>query len=247
MRYNDRVVLITGSSRGIGREIALGFAREGADVVINYVKSEEDAKRLEQLISSKDNKCMAIQADVTDIESVNNMFTSIIEVYGKIDVLINNAGIYEDSVVWKMEEEVWKNIIETDLTSVFNCTKFAVANMRDRGYGRVLSISSVVGQTGAFGTSNYSAAKAGILGFTKAVAKEVARKNITVNAVALGFFEAGMLLRLPSEVQSAILKQIPMGRWGRPEELVATLLFLASEEASYITGQTINVNGGYYV
>ena len=119
--------------------------------------------------------------------------------------------------------------------------------MRDQGYGRVLSISSVVGQTGAFGTSNYSAAKAGILGFTKAVAKEVARKNITVNAVALGFLEIGMLLRLPSDVQNAILKQIPMGRWGRPEELVATLLFLASEEASYITGQTINVNGGYYV
>jgi 3-oxoacyl-[acyl-carrier protein] reductase len=247
MRYNDRVVLVTGASRGIGREIAIGFASEGANVVINYSKSKEDAKRLEQLISSKDNKCMAIQADVTDIGSVKNMFTRIIEVYGKIDVLINNAGIYEDSVVWKMKEEVWKNVIETDLTSVFNCTKFAVSNMRDQSYGRVLSISSVVGQTGAFGTSNYSAAKAGILGFTKAVAKEVARKNITVNAVALGFLEIGMLLRLPSDVQNAILKQIPMGRWGRPEELVATLLFLASEEASYITGQTINVNGGYHV
>ena len=190
---------------------------------------------------------MAIKADVGNINDVEKMFDKIISVFGKIDVLINNAAIYEDSTVWKMSIDTWDKVIRNDLTSVFNCTKFATKYMRQQEYGRIISISSVVGQTGSFGTSNYSAAKAGIFGFTKTVAREVATKNITVNAVALGFIEIGMFIRLPDKIKRTILEHIPMRRWGRPKEVVDTILFLASEDASYITGQVINVNGGYYM
>jgi NAD(P)-dependent dehydrogenase (short-subunit alcohol dehydrogenase family) len=246
MKFEDKVVLVTGSSRGLGKEIATGFAEEGANVVINYSNSEVEASSLSKKINSQYRECISIKADVTKIQEVEKMFSQIVNIFGKIDILVNNAAIYEDSTVWNMSEETWKNVIETDLNGVFYCTKYAISQMRKNNFGRVISISSVVGQTGGFGVSNYSAAKAGLFGFTKSVSKEVARNNITVNAVALGFMDAGMLKRLPDKIQKTILEQIPMRRWGKPEELVSSLKFLASDEASYITGQILNVNGGYY-
>jgi len=247
MRFEKNVVLVTGGSRGVGREIALGFAREGAHVVINYNKSEKQAKETADTINENWNRCLVIKADVGDINEVERMFKQVMTEFGRIDIVINNAGIYEDSPVWKMSPETWDRVLRTDLTSVFNCTRFATQAMREKGFGRIVNISSVVGQTGSFGTSNYAASKAGIFGFTKSVAKEVARKGITVNAVALGFIEAGMLLALPEEIQAAILKQIPMKRWGKPSEVVETIMFLASEGGGYITGQVIGINGGYYM
>ena len=193
------------------------------------------------------NQAIAVQADVGDIVQVDKMFQKLITEYGRIDILINNAAIYEDSTVWNMSPEIWEKVIRNDLTSVFNCTKFATKYMREQRNGRIINISSVVGLTGVFGTANYAAAKAGIFGLTKTVAKEVATRNITVNALTFGYFEAGMLVRLPEDVQEFILKQIPMRRWGKPNEAVQTAMFLASEGAGYITGQIINVNGGYYM
>ena len=247
MKFKDTVVLITGSSRGLGREMALGFAKEQAKVIINYRSSEKKARELTQMINDNWNHSIAIKADVGDITEVEGMFNRIISEYGKIDILINNAAIYEDSTIWNMSSEIWDKVIRSDLTSVFNCTKYATKYMREQRHGRIINISSVVGLTGVFGTCNYAAAKAGIFGLTKTVAKEVATRNITVNALTLGYFEEGMLVRLPEDTQDYILKQIPMKRWGKPSEVVHTAMFLASEEAGYITGQIINVNGGYYM
>ncbi len=247
MRFKDKVVLITGGARGVGKEITQGFAREGANVVINYNTSEKLARELSGMLETEGCQCLVIKADVGNGDEVEAMFATALKRFGKIDVLVNNAGIYQDSPVWKMKDSAWEEVLRTDLTSVFNCTRSATKHMRGQGWGRIINISSVVGQVGSFGTSNYAAAKAGIFGFTRSVAKEVARKNITINSLALGFIEAGMLLRLPLEIQEAILKQIPMRRWGKPEEVVETVLFLASRGAGYITGQIISINGGYYM
>lgn len=247
MRFKDKVVLVTGSSRGIGKKLIQGFAEEGANVVINYYRSKKQAEELEVNINGKFNRCISIQTDVGDINQVESMFKKIISEFRKIDILVNNAAINIDSAVWKMSIDDWEMVIRNDLTSVFNCTKFALADMRKHVYGRIINISSVVGQIGSFGTCNYAAAKSGIFGFTKGVAKEVAKKNITVNSIALGFIEIGMQQKLPQEVKNSVLKQIPLGRWGKPKEVVDTVKFVASEEAGYITGQVLHLNGGYYM
>jgi len=247
MKLKNKVALVTGASRGLGREIAIRLAKEGAHVIINYLNSSKEAIKLKENIESYAASCMLLRADVSNHSEVQKMFKLLLEEYGRIDILINNAGIYKDSVVWKMEESTWDTILQIDLKSVFNCTKFAVENMRKNTSGRIINISSVVGQTGEFGTSNYSAAKAGIMGFTKSVSKEVANKGITINNLSLGYIETGMLLRLPEKVQSKIKIKIPMKRWGKPSEVTSPLVFLCTEGASYITGQTININGGYYV
>ena len=247
MQFSGKIALVTGASRGLGREIALGLAEEGAHVIINYSKSKNEAEDLKQILDSKNLNCTIFRCDVSSHSEVKNMFEKVIKEHEKIDILVNNAAIYKDSTVWKMDKEIWDEVIKTDLSSVFNCTKFAVSNMRQNGFGRIINISSVVGQTGGFGTSNYSAAKSGIVGFSKSVSKEVAQKGITVNNLSLGFIETGMLLRLPEKIQNNIKNQIPMKRWGKPSEVVSAVIFLCSEDAAYITGQTINVNGGYYV
>ncbi|MBN22533.1 MAG: beta-ketoacyl-ACP reductase [Bdellovibrionaceae bacterium] len=246
MKFKNRVVLVTGSSRGLGKQIATGFSIEGANVIINYSNSKDEAISLAKELSNESSKCVAVKCDVRKIEQVQDMINFTVSKFGKIDILVNNAAIYEDSTVLKMESDVWEKVIETDLNSVFYCSKFAISKMVKENYGRIINISSVVGQTGGFGSSNYSAAKAGIFGFTRSVAKEVARKNITVNAIALGFMNDGMLKRLPESIQESILKRIPVGRWGDSEELIHSVNFLASEKASYVTGQILNVNGGYY-
>ena len=247
MKLQNKIALVTGASRGLGSEIAKALAREGAQVCINYFNSEREALEIKKDIENVSSSCLLLRADVSKHEEVEGMFDNLLQEYGRVDILVNNAGIYRDSVIWKMEESTWDDIIDIDLKSIFNCTKFAVRTMRENNFGRVINISSVVGQTGEFGTSNYSAAKAGIMGFSKSVSKEVANKNITINNLSLGYIETGMLLRLPEEVQLRIKNKIPLKRWGKVSEVTSPLIFFCSEDASYITGQTININGGYYV
>jgi len=247
MRFKDRVVVVTGSSRGIGRAVALSFGKEGAAVVVNYKTSRESAEEVKESILAAGGRAIAVQADVTDDRQTEQMMRTAFETFGRIDILVNNVGFYNDSTVWKMPDEVWQEVINVNLTGTFHCTKHALKYMREQGSGRIINISSVVGQVGVFGTSNYSAAKAGLFGFTKAVAKEVAQKGITVNTLTLGYFETGMLLRLAEPVQKKILEGIPLGRWGRLEEVTEPVMFLASDGASYITGQVVHVNGGCYM
>jgi len=247
MRFKDKTVIVTGSSRGIGRGIALAFAREGANVVVNYVTNEKLAGEVVESIKAMGQRSFSFKADIRFIDQVEQMTRKTLEKFGKIDILVNNVGFYRDSTVWKMSEDTWDEVIDVNLKGTFNCTKSVIDHMREHEYGRIINISSVVGQVGVFGTSNYSAAKAGIFGFTKAVAKEVARKNITVNTLTLGYFDVGMLKRLPDNIQQMILKQIPMGRFGKQEEVEQTVLFMASEVASYLTGQVIHLNGGFYM
>lgn len=247
MKLQNRVALVTGASRGLGSEIALALASEGADVVVNCSQNIRMAQAVAARIDEMGRRALAIQADVRETVQVDNMVKETVDTLGKLDILVNNAGVFNDSTVWKMTDQMWEEVLDTCLTGTFNCTRASINHMRQKGYGRIVSISSVVGQVGAFGASNYAAAKAGLLGFTKAVAKEVARKNITVNALALGYFEAGMLLRLPKRVQDAVIRQIPVGRFGTIHELTQAVLFLVSESASYLTGQVIHLNGGFYM
>lgn len=247
MRFEGKVALVTGSSRGIGMAIAQAFAGDGADVVINYVSNAQAAEAVVETIAKLGRRSFSFQADVCNYAQVHEMIQKTLTELGKIDILVNNAGVSRDSTVGKMSEEVWDEVIGVNLKGVFNCTKAVINHMKERGYGKIINISSVVGQVGGFGVSNYSASKAGVFGFTKSVAKEVAQKGITVNALTLGYFDVGMLRRLPEDIQEQVRQQIPMGRFGKLEEVTGIVLFLASEAANYITGQVIHVNGGYYM
>jgi len=239
--FTNKTVLVTGGSMGIGKAIAVGFAKSGANIVLcsrNIVKETE--KELLGLGAST----LSLSMDVTIESSVEHAVVEAIGKFGNIDILVNNAGNFSDGVVRKMSKDVWDNVIDVNLNGVFNCTKVVLSKATPN---RIINITSVQGQAGVIGASNYAAAKAGVIGFTKSVAKEVARKNTTVNAIALGFINTGMLKRLPETLQDNILVQIPMGRFGYPEEVSDLVLFLASDRASYITGQSINLNGGYYM
>jgi 3-oxoacyl-[acyl-carrier protein] reductase len=247
MILKGRVALITGGSRGIGNAIALTFATEGADIVVNYLNSRDLAEATVKRIRSMRCNAIAIQADVSQYSQAKHLIKNALDEFHKIDILVNCAGINQDNTLGKMSVEMWNEVLAVNLTGTFNCTKAVIGPMQQQGHGRIINISSVVGQTGVIGASNYAAAKAGIFGFTKAVAKEVARKGITVNALALGYFDTGMLHRLPPNIQENILRQIPMGRFGRVEEAAQAALSLASDASSYITGQVIHVNGGYYM
>ena len=247
MILQGKVALITGSSRGIGRAIAIAFAREGADIIVNYLQSEELAHETVNTIQSMGRTAFTVQADVSDYDQVEGLVKRALDEFSNIDILVNNAGIYNDATLMRMPAENWNEVISVNLTGVFNCTKAVIGHMRERESGRVINISSIVGQIGVAGASNYAAAKAGVIGFTKAIAKEVAKKGITVNTLTLGYFDIGMLQRLPSNIQEDILRQIPMCRFGKVEEITGPALFLASDASSYITGQIIHVNGGYYM
>jgi len=244
MRFKDRVVLVTGGGRGLGRHLALGFAREGADVVVNYRESEAGAREVVDSISALGRRALAVRADVSVPSDVGNMVARATEQLGHIDVLVNNAAVVRDAPVWKLSEPDWDAVIDNGLKAAFLCTKAVLPQMRARGYGRIVSISSSAAQLGSFGMSAYAAAKAGIGGFTRVTAREVATKGITVNSLLLGYIEVGLYDAYPPEVVERALPQVPMGRVGKPEEVVAAALFLASEEASYITGQELGVNGG---
>jgi 3-oxoacyl-(acyl-carrier-protein) reductase len=240
-----KACLVTGGSRGIGRAIALELGRHGASVAVGYATNETAATDVATEIATSGGQSFAFGCDVQDPLAIEPAVASVIERFGKIDVLVNNAGITRDRSLAKMSPEEWDAVLQTNLTSVFHLTSRVLPHMVKAGYGRILNISSVIGLHGNFGQANYAAAKAGIVGFTKSAALELARKGITVNAIAPGFIETEMIAAMPDEVRAGILAKIPMGRFGRPEEIAQAALFLVSH-GDYITGQVIVIDGGLY-
>lgn len=240
----DKVAMITGATRGIGKQIALTLANEGYNIVLNYRTENDELKQLKNEIESKNVKCLAVQGDVTNFEDCKQMIESAIEEFGKVDVLVNNAGITKDMLLARMKEEDFKQVIDVNLVGTFNMTKNVISYMMKARNGKIINISSVVGIAGNAGQTNYSASKAGIIGFTKSLAKEVASRNILVNAVAPGFIETNMTDVLKQEVKDEIAKNIPLKRMGTPQDVANVVKFLASEDSSYITGQVISVDGG---
>lgn len=244
MRFEGKVALVTGASRGIGRAIALALAAEGADVAVNYAGSEAAAKEVAAEIEAMDRKAFVIQADIASTEASTAMVDAVIKEFGRIDVLVNNAGITRDGLLMRMKEEDWDAVITTNLKGVFNCTKAAIKYMMKQKSGNIVNISSIVGVMGNAGQANYCAAKAGVIGFTKATAKEVAARGIRVNAIAPGFIKTDMTSVLSEKVVEAMLAGIPLNRLGETEDIAKAVLFLASSDANYITGQTLHVDGG---
>ena len=241
-RLSARVAIITGASRGIGRAVALALAAEGAKVVVNYASSSDAAQQVVTAITDAGGSAIALQADVSKLEQVDALFNETLEKFGRVDVLVNNAGITRDTLLVRMKPEDWQAVIDLNLTGVFLCTRAVSKLMLKQRSGRIINIASVSGQMGNPGQANYSAAKAGVIGFTKTVAKELASRGITVNAVAPGFIATDMTSELKSE---EILKYIPLGRYGEPEEVAGMVRFLAADSAAaYITGQVFNVDGG---
>ncbi|MGL5030342.1 MAG: 3-oxoacyl-ACP reductase FabG [Aeromonas sp.] len=243
MSFIDKVVLVTGASRGIGRAIAETFVARGAKVV-GTATSEQGADAISAYLG--ENGC-GMALNVTDPDSIEAVFTAIKTRFGDIDILINNAGITRDNLLMRMKDDEWNEIIDTNLTSLYRLSKPVLRAMMKKRHGRIISIGSVVGTMGNAGQVNYAAAKAGLIGFTKSLAREVASRGITVNAVAPGFIETDMTRALNDEQRSAILTQVPAGRLGDVKEIAAAVVFLASQEAAYITGETLHVNGGMYM
>lgn len=244
MRLEGQVALVTGASRGIGRAIAMALASEGAMVVIDYNGSAARAEEVVDQIRKDGGKAEALQCNVADHSACKTMIDDVIERFGRLDILVNNAGITRDGLLMKMSEEDFDAVIDTNLKGAFNCIKHVSRQMIRQKGGRIISISSVSGVMGNAGQANYSASKAGIIGLTKAAARELARKGITVNAVAPGFIQTEMTEVLSEAVKTAVTEEIPMKHFGRPEDIAQTVLFLASKEAGYITGQVICVDGG---
>ena len=239
----DKVALITGGSRGIGRAISLLFASQGAFLVVNYASSKDEAVSLVKEIEELGGEAIAVEANVANSQDVKSMIDVIVDKYGRLDILVNNAGITKDMLLLRMTEAEFDDVIDVNLKGVFNCTKHASRVMMKNG-GSIINMSSISGLTGNIGQSNYSASKAGVIGFTKSVAREFAGKNLRVNAIAPGFIDTDMTDRLSGGIKDNLLANIPMGRMGKPEEVANTALFLASDLSAYITGQVIGVNGG---
>lgn len=240
----EKVALITGATRGIGREIALTLAESGYDIALNYRKENDDLINIKQEIENLGRKCLAVKADVSIFEECENLVTETINQFGKIDVLVNNAGITKDMLLMRMKKEDFEEVIDVNLVGTFNVTKNVINYMMKARSGKIINLSSVVGISGNAGQTNYSASKAGIIGFTKSLAKEVASRNINVNAVAPGFIQTSMTDVLKEEVKQEIAKNIPLKRMGEAKDVANLVKFLASDESSYITGQVINVDGG---
>lgn len=239
-----RVAVVTGGSRGIGRAIALELAARGAQVVVNYQRSREQAGEVVERIQASGGTAAAHQADVSSFEAAGGLVKFALETFGDLHILVNNAGITRDTLIMMMSEEQWDAVIATNLKSTFNCSKAAVKHMLRKRYGRIVNIASIAGQMGNPGQTNYSASKAGQIGFTKALAREVAGRNITVNAVAPGFVETEILEGMPEGALEAALKMVPLARTGQPEEIGHAVAFLVSDQAAYITGQVLGVDGG---
>jgi 3-oxoacyl-(acyl-carrier-protein) reductase len=243
MNFTDKVVLVTGASRGIGRAIAEAFVAKGAKVV-GTATSQSGADAISAYLGEAG---CGLSLNVTSAESVDALFEAIKAKFGDVDILVNNAGITRDNLLMRMKDDEWQDIIDTNLTSLYRLSKPVLRSMMKKRYGRIVSIGSVVGTMGNAGQTNYAAAKAGLIGFTKSLAREVASRGITVNAVAPGFIATDMTDALNDEQKSAIMGQVPAGRLGDPKEIAAAVLFLASDEAAYVTGETLHVNGGMYM
>lgn len=246
VRLKGRVALVTGASRGIGKAIAFELAREGAHVVMNCRASKAQCEEAAAEVGRWGGSASSWVADVSVREQVRELCEGIVKEFQHLDILVNNAGITRDRTFTKMEPREWDEVISVNLMGVFNCTKACLPGMIAQGYGRIVNISSIVGLIGSFGQANYATAKAGVIGLTKTLAKELAGKGITVNAVAPGYIETEMLQGIPEPVRQRILAQIPMGNFGRPEDIAKTVRFLVTE-GDYITGQVLGVNGGLYV
>jgi acetoacetyl-CoA reductase len=244
----DRVVLVTGAVGGIGRAISLHLAQEGAAVALNYlVERDQDAEDFMKQLTRQGFRATLYKADISRYDEAVRLVEMVTKDYGHIDVLVNNAGITIDKTLKNMLPDQWDKVIGVDLSSVFYCSRAVIEQMLQRGYGRIINTSSVVGQKGNFGQTNYAAAKAGMIGFTKALALETAKKGITVNAIAPGFVKTAMTDQIPKDVMDKIVEGIPVGRLAEPSEVARAVVFLADEKSGYITGQVLGINGGFYM
>ncbi|ELC8360935.1 3-oxoacyl-[acyl-carrier-protein] reductase [Clostridium perfringens] len=240
----DKVAIVTGGTRGIGRAIALKLADHGANIVINYRNSDKEAEELKAILEEKEVKVLTVKCDISNFEDSKNLMDKCKEVFGKIDILVNNAGITKDTLIMRMKEEDFDNVIDVNLKGTFNCAKHASAIMLKQRFGKIINMTSVVGIAGNAGQVNYAASKAGVIGLTKSLAKELGSRGITVNAVAPGFINTDMTASLSEKVKEEASKNIPLKRLGDPEDVANLVGFLASDAANYITGQVINVDGG---
>jgi 3-oxoacyl-[acyl-carrier protein] reductase len=244
MNLDGKVAIVTGGSRGIGRAIAIELARRGASVMINYNQSADAAASVKQEIEGFAGKADIFQADVSDFSQADALVKATIEGFGDLQILVNNAGITRDGLIMMMSENDWDSVIETNLKSTFNCSKPAVRHMMRKRFGRIINISSISGDMGNAGQTNYSASKAGQIGFTKALAREVASRKVTVNTVAPGFIETEIWNTVPEDIQTGLMDVIPLGRVGQADEVAKAVAFLASDDAAYITGHVLVVDGG---
>jgi 3-oxoacyl-[acyl-carrier protein] reductase len=242
----DRVAIVTGASRGIGREVALALAGRGAAIIAADLLVD-GAREVAREIEATGRRAEAIVVNVTDTASVGAAFGGVIERFGRVDILVNNAGIARDQLLLRMKREEWDAVLATNLTGAFICTQAVLRQMMKQRSGRIINIASVVGQVGNAGQANYAASKAGLIGFTKSVARELASRNVTANAVAPGLIDTDMTRALPENARSEWLSKVPLGRFGTPGDVASAVCFLASDEAAYITGQVLNVNGGMYM
>jgi 3-oxoacyl-[acyl-carrier protein] reductase len=246
LKLEGKVALVTGAAQGIGRAVSLLLARNGADIIvsdINLQKAEETVKEVQTL----GRKALAMKVDVATFGDVEKMVEAILAQFGKVDILVNNAGIARDKLILRMTEEDWDAVLNINLKGTFNCTKAVVRYMSKQKSGKIVNIASVVGEMGNAGQANYAASKAGVIGFTKTIAREFAHRGINVNAIAPGYIETPMTDALPDKVKEELKQLIPMDRLGKPEDVAEAVLFLVSESANYITGQVLNVNGGIYM
>ncbi len=243
MKLKGKVAIITGGARGIGKEIAKALAREGADCVLCDVNEEELTKAAAE-IQGIGVQCLSVVLDVSNLSQCEDMVNKVVDKFQKIDILINNAGITRDGLLLRMREEEWDAVISVNLKGTFSCTKAAIKVMLKQRYGRIVNVASIIGIMGNAGQANYAASKAGIIALTKSIAKEVASRNINVNAIAPGFIETKMTQVLTDEVRTTILKQIPLGRFGQPEDVAKLVVFLVTEDSGYMTGQVIQIDGG---
>lgn len=247
MSLKGQVALVTGGSRGIGKAIALDLAKKGADIAINYAGNRDAAIETAEEIKKLDVNAEVFQCDVSNTEEVSEMVKEIEKKLGKVAILVNNAGITRDTLFMRMKEEDWDKVIETNLKGVYNCSKAVIRGMMKQREGKIINITSVVGITGNAGQTNYSASKAGVIGFTKSLALELASRNVQVNAVAPGYIKTDMTDVIADEMKEEIIKKVPLGRIGQSEDVAHAVSFLASKEADYITGQVLSVNGGMYM
>ncbi len=243
----DKVAIVTGGSRGIGRAVVIALAEAGADILLNYSRSDKQADEVKKQVEKKGRKCVTVRADVGRFEQAQNLGKAVMNHFGRVDILINNAGVNRDRTLRRMTHEQWNEVIQTNLSSVFNCTKAVVEPMVAQNSGVIISISSIIGEMGNVGQANYAATKAGIIGFTKTMARELARNNIRVNAIAPGFVETDMLGTVPEDIRNQIKSQIALNRFGTPEEVALAVVYLCSPAASWITGITLRMNGGHYI